>query len=120
MSLAAVGNLIAHSGQQRERTPIRKIRVQLAVNAEDDVSLLAPMIGDVAGRVVDHADADVAELARPPRCRPGLARMTRRLDVGPVGSAARNVDDAHRSLALDVAGAAALLLTVPDAVTEPN
>src|SRR6185295_18523649 len=43
-----VGDLVAHAGLQRERAAVLEIRRELAVDAEDDVALAAPVIGDVA------------------------------------------------------------------------
>src|SRR5262249_37204195 len=95
MRISSVGHLVAHAGLERERAPIREIGVQLAVHAEDDVALLAPMVGNVARRVVDHPDANLTELARAPGRDPALTRMGRRIDTRPIGGAEGNVADAH-------------------------
>ena len=52
MGVGAVGDLIAHAGLQRERPPVGKLGVELAIHAEQDVALLAPVIGRIARRIV--------------------------------------------------------------------
>ena len=65
--LFAVGDLVAHAGLEHDDTAVLELGTDLALEAQHDVPLLAPVIGDVAGRVVDHADAYLAELTRAPQ-----------------------------------------------------
>src|SRR6185436_2194488 len=66
MLAVVVGNLIAHAGRELERAPVLQVGDEFAVDAEDDVTLAAPVIGDVARRIVDEPHADVAELPGAP------------------------------------------------------
>src|SRR5882757_7770474 len=66
MLAVVVSNLIAHARRKLERAPVLQIRHQFAVDAEDDVPLGAPVVGDVARRIVHQPYADVAELLRAP------------------------------------------------------
>src|SRR5665213_3721392 len=72
VGIGAVGDLVAHAGFEREGAPVFQIGRQFAIDAEKDMPLLAPMIGDVTGRIVDHAHADIAEVSRPPRRYAGI------------------------------------------------
>ncbi len=49
MRLGVVGDLVAHSGLERKGSSIRELGVQLAFDAQDDVTLRAPVIRNVAG-----------------------------------------------------------------------
>src|SRR3954470_22053658 len=60
-----VGHLIAHAGLERERATVIEVGDQLAIDAEDDVTLAAPVIGHIARRIVDQPHPDGAELLRP-------------------------------------------------------
>src|SRR5512142_2415968 len=93
--LRMVGDLVAHAGTQRERTPIGELRVQLALEAEQHVTLLAPVVGHVSGAVLDHAHADRAELARSPMGHTALAAMRRGLDARPVDCREWNIGHLH-------------------------
>src|SRR5258708_7789545 len=73
MLAVVVRHLIAHAGRQLERAPVLQVRHQLAVDAENDVALGAPVIGDVTRRIVDEAHPDVAELPGPPGGNAGVA-----------------------------------------------
>src|SRR5262245_54264433 len=80
--LGAIGDLIAHARQQLEGAPVGEIGVQFAGDAEKDVTLLAPVVGDVAGRVVHDAHANGAKLPRPPRRDAGFTGVACRLHGG--------------------------------------
>lgn len=60
-------------------------------HAEEDVSLFAPMVGQVAGRVLDHAHPDAvrfgAEVACAPGRHAGLALVLGGFNARPVGGA---------------------------------
>src|ERR1041385_703842 len=61
-----VGHLVAHAGRDLERAAVVQIGDKLAVDAEDDVALPAPVVGHVARRIVAQPHPDVAELPRAP------------------------------------------------------
>src|ERR1700743_74894 len=62
MRLGAVGDLIAHSRRQRERAAIGKIGPEFAIDAEEDVTLLAPVISQITRRIFYEPHQDDAEL----------------------------------------------------------
>ena len=101
MRVGAIGDLIAHARPEREGTPILEIGRQFAVNAKENVALVAPVIGDIARRVIDHPNADIAELLGPPCRNAGIALVGCRLDRGPVCRSERNcahLHDCYRSI----------------------
>src|SRR4051812_7951171 len=98
MRLGAVGDLVAHAGAQRERAAVGELGVQLALEAKEDVPLLAPVVGGVARRVLHHAHAQRTELAGAPQRDAGFAGMLGRLDMGPIGGPERNSGHQHRLL----------------------
>jgi hypothetical protein len=55
------------------------------------MAFAAPVIGEIARRVFDHADADVSEAAGAPYGMTGFARVKGRLDVGPIRHTEGNV-----------------------------
>src|SRR5437868_12833319 len=75
MLAVVVGHLIAHAGRKLERAPVLQVGDEFAIDAEDDVALGAPVIGDVARRIIDEPDADLAELPGTPGGDAGVALM---------------------------------------------
>src|SRR3954454_10392591 len=96
--ISAVGDLIAVTGAHGERPPVGQLRVQAPLNAVDDVSLFAPVIGGVARLVLDESHAHLAELPRAPDGLAGRASMLGRLDARPVGHAEGNARKLHGCL----------------------
>ena len=58
MCFGTIGDLVAHAGAELESPAVAKLGVELTGETEQDVSLLAPVIGAVPGRVLHHANAD--------------------------------------------------------------
>ena len=99
MRIGAIGDLIAHAGLEHERASVLELGRQFAVDAKQDVPLAAPVVGDIARRIVDHADTDLAELARAPGRFAGIARMPGRRDGRPVGRSERDIRHPHHTTA---------------------
>src|SRR5688572_16922810 len=93
--LGIVGDLVTHAGAEHELASVLQLGVQLAFDAEQDVSLAAPVVRDITRRVLDHAHADAAEIASPPVCSTSITRVRRRLDRRPVRGAEWNVIHLH-------------------------
>ena len=91
MRLGIVGHLVTHAGFEHEAASVGEFGVQLSFDAEQDVPLRAPVIGEVAGRILDHANAEGTELAGAPECLAAFAPMFGRRDRGPVGRSERDV-----------------------------
>lgn len=96
MGFSPIRDLIAHPGAELEPTAIAKLGLESALETEENVSFLAPMVGAVARRVLDHADANRAELTRAPARNAGVAVMLSRGDGGPIRGAEREIADMHR------------------------
>ncbi len=62
------------------------------------MALLTPMIGKIAGCVLDHSDPNAAELPGAPKRFAGCAGMFGRSDGGPVCRAKGNMIDLHQVL----------------------
>ncbi len=85
MRLGVIGNLITHSRLEYESAAVLKFGMQLAFQTQQDMPLHAPMIGQIAGRVFDHAHPQIAEAAGAPERYAGFALMLGALDLIPVG-----------------------------------
>jgi len=95
MRLGVIGNLVAHSRPQCECAAILQLGDQLAFGAQQDVTLQAPVIGQVTRRVFDAADADVTELLSSPEGRAALTLVLGGLYVRPVGDTKGNIGHLH-------------------------
>ncbi len=78
--VGVIGYLIAHTGLQGVGAAIFEFGGELAGHAKQEMPFVTPMIGKVAGRVVDHAHTHVAELLRAPEGFAGCARIFCALD----------------------------------------
>src|SRR5262245_28427020 len=94
--LVAVSDVVAHPGPQHEAPAVLQLRLELALEDEQDMALLGPVCRPVARRVLDHSYPHVADLARPPGRVTGLAGLARRRDRAPVRRVERNRLDLHR------------------------
>src|SRR5580765_6138462 len=97
MRFGVVGYLIAHPRTQREDPAVSQLGVELALGTKQDVPLDAPMIGEIARRVLHHAHADSPEDPGPPERHAALASMLRALDLRPVGRTKRYGGHVHET-----------------------
>src|SRR5215472_11589484 len=95
MGLGVVRHLIGHAGLEHERPAVHQLGVELALETQQHVTLGAPMVGAIAGRVLDHADADASDLARAPVGGARLALVFGALDGCPVGRVEGNAAHLH-------------------------
>jgi hypothetical protein len=95
MALSTIGDLVARPRGQAESAAILELGRELARHAEQDVSLLAPVICDVTGCVLDHPHPDVAEDPRSPEREPSFAAALRALNVRPVGDSEGDIAHSH-------------------------
>ncbi len=86
MGRVAVTYVIALAGLKREPPAALNFRFEQAAEAEHDVALGTPVIGEIAGRILDHAHSDVSEGLRAPEREAGLAGMGGGLERVPRGS----------------------------------
>lgn len=96
MGFGPIGHLIAHAGAELKPTAIAKLGLERARETEENVSLLAPMVGAVPRRVLDHADANWTEVACAPEGSADFAGMFSRRDGRPIGGAEWEIADLHR------------------------
>ena len=62
MGFCMVCHLVAHARLEDKCSAIFQFRVQLALEAKQDVPLAAPMVSQIACRVFDHAHPDMAKM----------------------------------------------------------
>src|SRR3982751_979250 len=75
MRFGAIRHVVAHARTESETASVGELCFEFALEAQQEVSLRAPVIRDVTRRVFQHAHAHLAELARAP------ARLTPRTGV---------------------------------------
>ena len=73
MGFRVFRDLVAHTRFQRKLAAIFELRVQFAFDTQNDVTLAAPMIREITGRVLNHANADVPEVLGAPVRQSGFA-----------------------------------------------
>ena len=95
MGLSIIGNLVAHARPQDERTAVAKLSTQFAFETEQNVALGAPVICDVASRILDHPDPDLAKLARSPMRDTTFSFMLGHCNLRPISCAERQFIDFH-------------------------
>jgi hypothetical protein len=95
MGLCIVRDVVSHPGTQNDHSAIFQFRMQFASITQQEVTFVAPVIGAVAGGILHHADADVAELSGAPCRFPGFARMVHAGDGLPVDRLKRDVLQLH-------------------------
>jgi len=66
MWFGIICNLIAHARFKKKLPAIFKLGVQLSFQAQKNVSFHAPVISQLILRILDHADADTAEILGAP------------------------------------------------------
>src|SRR5215208_5280547 len=95
MRLRLIRDLIAHARREPKPTAVGKLGLQLSGETEEDVSLLAPVVREIARRILHHPDAHVAELPAAPARGARFAWTDSLGDRGPVSSAEGDVGQAH-------------------------
>ena len=75
MRLSIVSDLIAHARFEKKLPTILELGVEFALETQDNVSFHAPVICQITGRILDHSDADSAEILGTPVCDTCLAFM---------------------------------------------
>jgi len=95
MRFRLVCHLVADARSQDELPAVGQLGVQFPFETQQDVSLFAPVIGHVAGAVLDHAHADAIELLGAPGSHAILSPMFRWSDLRPVRGAEWDVFHVH-------------------------
>ncbi len=97
MGRFSIRNLITLAGSQIEASAVGEGRFEFSFYTKKDMPLGTPMAGGVAGRVFDHADANLAESLRAPEGDAGVSGMLGRRDPSPVGDGQREATHLHKS-----------------------
>lgn len=95
MRLSVVRDLVARSRRENESAPILQFSMQLALEAEQNMSFGAPVIGEVSRRVFDHAYANGAELPRTPKGGTAFPFVLGGRYLTPIGGGKREIVDIH-------------------------
>lgn len=95
MRFCIIRNLITGAGFQDELPAILKLGMQLSFKTKQYVSFRTPMVGEVAGRILDHPDSYRAEVTSPPKRRALFAFMFGLFDLRPIGRAEGNIREFH-------------------------
>jgi len=95
MGLGLIRDLITHAGAELKSAPIAELGVERPGETKKNVSFHAPVVCEIARRVLNHADANRAEIASPPMRRAGFAGMLSRRDGRPIGGAKREIANLH-------------------------
>lgn len=90
-----IGDLVTHPRRQREDAAIREFGAQLAFETQQDMPFAAPVICEIASRILDHAHADIAELSRTPARETLFTAVFRLVNLRPVGRAEGKCVDLH-------------------------
>ena len=98
MGFRIVSDLITEAGLENKFSPVFELGVQLALETQEYVSFLTPVIRQIPGRVFDHADADAFEVPGTPKRDSSFASVFRRLDGRPVSRFKWNVGHFHDDL----------------------
>lgn len=95
VGLHAVAHLVTHSRMKNLHAAVLQLCVKFALQAKEHVTLFAPVIRQVAWRVVHESDANIAELSGAPVRYTVCSFMLCRYYGCPVGSLKRNIRDMH-------------------------
>lgn len=74
-SVSKVRNQVAHSSSELKCASVAKFGDDFAVKDEQNVPTIAPMVGVIAGTVLDVSHANIADLQRTPCSHAGFARV---------------------------------------------
>jgi hypothetical protein len=96
MGWLAIADVICLAGLERMALAILQLDVQRSAEAENYVAFRAPVVGDVAGGIFDHADAKLAEIPRLPPGDPGCTGMFRGFHLRPINHGHRCSRHFHR------------------------
>src|SRR5579871_2214742 len=93
--VAEVGDLVAHARREHEAAPVLQFALELAFQDIKHMAAIAPMIGEISGRIFDVPDPDVADIEGAPIGDALLAGMGGGLDLRPVGDGEGESGDFH-------------------------
>lgn len=95
MRFRVVRNVVTHARFECELATILKFSVKLASNAQEEVALNAPVIREIARRVLDHANAHRVEVLGTPIGHAPLTAVLCSLDLRPISNAEGEIRYLH-------------------------
>lgn len=95
MGLGVVGDLIGDSRRQAKSASILQFRLEFPLKAEQHVPFRAPVVRQVAGRILDYPHANRTKVLRSPVSHSRLTRVFCQFDLCPVGNNERKIRDLH-------------------------
>jgi len=98
MRFGGVAHVVAHARPQCEVTAVGEFGLELSLEAQEEVTLGAPVVGEIARGIFEHSNPHVAEVARAPVRLPLLPGMRDALDGVPVDDAKWQTGDLHCSV----------------------
>jgi hypothetical protein len=95
MRLGVVRHLIAHARRQVEQSAVRQLSFEFTRNAEENMTLLTPMIRLIARWIVNQSHPNRPELPGAPTCHPDLTSVLGGVDLLPISNPEWNVAQVH-------------------------
>jgi len=92
-----IRNLITLARTEGEYPAVRVHDFQFAFETEQHMSFGTPVICRIAGRVIHHANANLAEILRPPQRRAGVPGMLGGRHLTPIRDGEREPGHLHKS-----------------------
>jgi len=96
MRFRIVRDLIAYAWFEHVSPTVFQFSFEMALNTEDYVALGTPMIREIAGRVLNHANADAAEVPSAPIGHATLAFVFGLFNLRPVRDSEGNARNLHK------------------------
>jgi hypothetical protein len=92
--------LIAHAWHESEFATIPEFSLQFTLQTKENMPFATPVVSQVSGRVLDHADSNASELLSAPVRDSAFAFVLGLLDLRPVYNIEWNAGYAHRYVLL--------------------
>jgi hypothetical protein len=95
MGFSVIGDLVAHASREYEFTTILEFGMKFALCAQKYMAFHTPMISEIARRILNHANTNVAKVTGPPTGEAAFTLVLGMLNRRPVGGAERYVGHLH-------------------------
>lgn len=94
--ITEIGDLVAHARLQLELSSVPEFRVEFTFDDQQDVTPIAPVVGEISGGVFNHSHPQVADVECAPRCISSLPCVHRGSYLAPVRDCERAGGNFHR------------------------
>jgi hypothetical protein len=92
--------LIAHAWRESEFATIPEFSLQFTIQTKENMPFATPVISQVSGRVLDHANSNASELLSAPVRESSFTFVLGLLDLRPVYNIEWNASHLHRYVLL--------------------